>query len=1406
MQDSLKTKAQLIVELEEMRARLAQVEREKRRDISGLEEIVAIASARLVGVQGQQMDSAIQSILQEIGEFFQVDRAYLFSFTADKSFLTNTHEWCAAGVTPQIENLKALPVETFSWWLGQLSRFENIHIPRVLDLPENAAAERELLQAQGIQSVLVAPLAHELNLLGFIGLDAVTSERAWSELEIRLLKVIADLIANAFTRQQYQATLEERNQFIVSLLRAIPVAVFYKDKQGRYLGCNQAFCDIKGLSEEQIKGKTVYELWPSELAEAYHQKDIESMAAGQGEQYEFCVQDKDGNLRPAIFAKDVFLNANGEVAGIIGAFLDISERVRVEEELRRTRTNMTAILESAQDSIWSVDVNYKIIYTNPVFANAFFAVFGVHLQPGVSVLDALPESLHPTWKQRYDRGLSGERFFFQDKVEAGEQSVYVEGTASPIVDDGQVVGVSFFARDITQRVKEQITQQDLLQRVKKQQEAVVALALHPAFHAGDVAVAARFLTETVASTLEINRVSVWLRDEGQDAIRCADLYLRNDGEHQAGHLLKRANFPVYFSSIEENRVLDAPDAAYDLRTHEFAENYLKETGITSMLDASFRLAGQVVGVVCLEQTGQPRDWHYDEINFAGQVADQMAQVLSNSERKQVILALQQSEERYRSLVERMLDGVYRSTPAGKFVEINPAMARMFGYEDREEMMQIDIASTLYFDSQERGSHILDSGQRETETYRMRRKDGSEIWVEDRGLYVHDETGRIIYHEGILRDVTERIYTERALQQSEKKFRDMYLLLRRMCDTVPDMIWAKDMNGKYIFANQAICNNLLLAIDTDEPVGKTDMFFARRQRESHPDHPRWHTFGEICVNSDEVVLQNLQPEHFDEFGNVRSKFLYLDVNKAPLFDEDGELIGIVGSARDVTRRKKSEQITQAHLRLTSFSFTCAMPAFTQKILDEAELLTESKVGFFHFVENNGNTIALQAWSTNTLATMCKMQPVREHYPIQLAGVWAQAVRDAQPHIYNDYPNHPLALGLPEGHAPIQRFLTMPILEDGRVVAILGVGNKDTDYTPEDVNTLSEYLLHIAEIFLRKRIEDSLRDNEERLRLAIAAGNQGLYDLNVKTGEGVVNPEYERILGYEPGELQESLRKLFWRMPPEDRKRFKSVYRDYVAQKIPEFRLEFRQKTKDAQWKWVLSLGKFVAYGANRTPLRMLGTLTDITERKRAEESLKQAAQDLETAYNATLQGWSNALELREHETAGHSKRVVELTLRLARAMGISQADLIHVRRGALLHDIGKMGIPDSILLKPGPLSDDEWVIMRQHPEYAYRMLVKIPYLQPALDIPYSHHERWDGSGYPRGLKGEQIPLAARVFAVVDAWDALSHDRPYRPAWPEKVVLDYLRSQAGVKFDARIVEAFIKILHRQSEPPQSGPPPT
>ena len=191
-------------------------------------------------------------------------------------------------------------------------------------------------------------------------------------------------------------------------------------------------------------------------------------------------------------------------------------------------------------------------------------------------------------------------------------------------------------------------------------------------------------------------------------------------------------------------------------------------------------------------------------------------------------------------------------------------------------------------------------------------------------------------------------------------------------------------------------------------------------------------------------------------------------------------------------------------------------------------------------------------------------------------------------------------------------------------------------------------------------------------------------------------------------------------------------------------------------------------------------------------LQRSNTEITSAYDATIDGWSRALDMRDHETEGHTQRVTEMTLQLAHRLDIPKNEMIHIRRGATLHDIGKMGIPDRILHKPGPLTAEEWQTMRQHTQFACALLNPIDYLRPAKDIPCYHHERWDGSGYPSGLKGNEIPLPARLFAVIDVFDALTSDRPYRSAWSKKAAINYIQEQSGILFDPAITSPFLNLI--------------
>lgn len=205
----------------------------------------------------------------------------------------------------------------------------------------------------------------------------------------------------------------------------------------------------------------------------------------------------------------------------------------------------------------------------------------------------------------------------------------------------------------------------------------------------------------------------------------------------------------------------------------------------------------------------------------------------------------------------------------------------------------------------------------------------------------------------------------------------------------------------------------------------------------------------------------------------------------------------------------------------------------------------------------------------------------------------------------------------------------------------------------------------------------------------------------------------------------------------------------------------------------------------------------------EEGLKRAQKSeasLINAYDHTLAGWVKALEYRDKETEEHSKRVVDMTVRLARAMGVPESNIVHYRRGALLHDIGKITIPDSILLKKTSLTKEEMSVMQTHPEIAGEMLSSVGFLAPALDIPVYHHEHWDGSGYPYGLKGEEIPFPARVFAVVDSWEALGSNRSYRSAWAQEMIIQYLNENKGILFDPQVVDAFLPLVYEGNHPSQ------
>jgi len=1025
MKDQRKGKAELIAELQELRERLSTLEQAQPAPRAGLEQILTLASTRLIALEAGQIDAAIQETLGEVGTFMQVDRSYVFLLSIDGTYMVNTFEWCAPGIKPQIENLQALPANAYAWWMGKLQRFENIHIPRVCELPPEAAAEKEVLTIQGIQSLVVVPIAYSKSLWGFAGFDSVRAERRWQENEIHWLRITADMIANAMARKRAEATLVERNQFVTSLLRAIPVPVFFKDKQGKYLGCNDAFTEMMGVTSEDIAGKTVFELWPGEMAKVYHEKDLELLRNQQHQIYEYQVKDKEGKMRPVIYAKDIFLDANGEAAGLVGAFLDITERLEAESVIQQ-RARELEIINLASLKLRTITDPIKLL--EAVLAETSHAV-------------GAPAGCISLWKPD-----------------------------------------------------------------------------------------ANGLVQVVASG--------WLSNFVENPIK--------PGEGVFGYV---------FSSGE---TYVSQELAEDPRTLEESRSQLP------------------IGWGCA-----------------------CVPIHSTTESLGVILLAAPNKRTFDKDEIRLLETLAQITGA--------ALHRM----------------TLY-----------------------------------------DETAQRAKEFEALYETSQALATEYELDA----------LLKTIVRSAAGLLGAA-AGGMYLY----------------DPTGK-ELEVAISNDPSIPIGTRLK-LGEGLAGR---VAQSGQPLRVDDYSKweKRSRKYKGTIVRAVLevpLRYGGELIGVL-VAHEMGRSER--KYSQADERLLSLFASQAAGAIKAARLRQETISRLNRLQALRMVDRaivgNPDLHATLDILLDQVTSQLKVDASR----ILLLRPPLQSLQFAAGRGFHTSQEETTSIRVGESHA-------------GRAI-------------------LEHHLVHLESA-------QKARENPEFGYLWTQEGFSHYYAV----------PLFAR--GVAKGVLEVFHRSLF--IPSTEWLDFLEALADQAAIAIDNAQLF---------------------------------------------ENLQSANLELSLAYDATIEGWARAMELRDKETEGHSQRVTEMTIVMARAFGIKDEEIVHLQRGALLHDIGKMGIPDQILLKPASLSDEEWIVMRQHPQFAYDMLLPVAYLRRALEIPYSHHERWDGKGYPQGLKGAQIPLAARIFSVVDVFDALTNDRPYRKAWSVEKTLEYIKRQSGKRFDPQVVETFLRLF--------------
>jgi PAS domain S-box-containing protein len=737
-----------------------------------------------------------------------------------------------------------------------------------------------------------------------------------------------------------------------------------------------------------------------------------------------------------------------------------------------------------------------------------------------------------------------------------------------------------------------------------------------------------------------------------------------------------------------------------------------------------------------------------------------------TERKRAEGMLRESEARFRQLSDSTFEGI-AIHDKGILLDANESFCSMFGYE-RSEIIGKPVLELTAPESRDLILEHVRTGYDKPYEGLGLRKDGTKFEAELMGKPIQ-YNGRLV-RVAALRDITERRQTEVLLSESEERY-------RQLLDVAPIAI-AVHSDGKLVFTNPAGAK-LLGAYSPKELIGKSISEIV------HPD--RW----DAARNRIQRMLngeQGLYPTE-EEYIKLDGSTIQVEVIAAPLTYNNKPAVQVIVS--DITERKQAQDEIR-HLK-----------EFDENLINNMSegIVVQNIDGYFTYA--NPAVFSITGYLPDELIGQhwTKFFPIEQHEIIKEAD--KQRLIGEASRYETDF--------LHKSGRRINMFVSgSPLFENKLFNGSMAVFTDITERKRAE-QQIAQQLQHLKALHtidtaiasnfdLRVTIETLLEQLNSQLRVDVAS--ICLFDKNMLTLEHMTS------VGFYSAPVHGAKSKVAESLAGRAITERRAIHIPNLSEADIDPINAYRYRSeKFISYYAVPLIAKGQVQGVmevfQRTPLEigpdwlnfldnMAGQAAIAIDNSRLFNDLQKSNMELVLAYNATIEGWSRALDLRDRETEGHTRRVTDLAERLAQAMNISEIEIIHIRRGALLHDIGKLGVPDSVLLKPDKLTADELQVMHRHPTLAYEMLQPIDYLKPSLQIPYCHHEKWDGTGYPRGLKGEQIPLDARIFAVVDVWDALLSDRPYRSAWPKEQALDYIKEQSGKHFDPQIVEIFLRML--------------
>ena len=804
-----------------------------------------------------------------------------------------------------------------------------------------------------------------------------------------------------------------------------------------------------------------------------------------------------------------------------------------------------------------------------------------------------------------------------------------------------------------------------------------------------------------------------------------------------------------------------------------------------------------------------------------------------TERKRIEETLKAERNLLRTLIDATPDQIFVKDKQGFKIVANKADWQASGGKTMEDVLgksdfqtyPANLAAKFWADDK----MVIDTGtpiiNREESN---RDAQGNPVWVLTTKVPLKDSIGQVIGLVGISRNITER-------KQAETAVRDSQQMLQTVLDTIPVRVFWKDRNSNFLGCNRPFALDSGLH-SPDELLGKDDFQMG------------WREQADSYRSDDHLIMETGTPKigYEEPQTTPDGDRIWLRTSKVPLLNSEGKIVGILGTYEDLTAQKQAkERILQLnHL----YAMLSQINQVIVRVSDQEALFREIcraavdqggyRMAWIGLCDEKSHAVKPFAFAGHEQEYLTKIQVTINPDEETGRGPVGTSVRENCCVTIQDIGTDPRMKpwreeGLQRGYHSVA---SVPFQQHGKMIGVLSVYSGEANsFTADDENLLTEIskdisfaLDRLAAETAREQAEAKVRQQVERLT-ALNAINQTIsssFDLHISlsillfhavqklkvdamdvllfnpklnvleyfTGRGFRTPNFERAkvdLGEEDAG-RVALNRQMIAIPnlSEADPAFSRAKSSEAESFVAYFGLPLIAKGKI---KGVLEVFHRTLLEPNQEWLDFLNMLAGQAglsiDNYQLFDEIQRSNVELRLAYDTTIEGWSHALDLRDKETEGHTQRVVEMTLKLADAAGMTEEELVHVRRGALLHDIGKMGIPDSILFKADQLNEEEWKIMRQHPAFAYEMLSRIDYLRPALDIPYYHHERWDGTGYPRGLKGEQIPRAARLFAIVDVWDALRSDRPYRKSWPEEKVMEHIRSLSGTYFDPYGVELFL-----------------